>query len=302
MRRLLLMSASAAGPLRRAPCLALPLPVSAVRARALATDAGPAASAGASVGVGAGSGDLYHSVDDAAFFTGNPHYYALLMRVNSLIRLYNLPMRDPAVYRHPDVGPLPQWMPIKEMSALKQFRLTFAMYDDLIHKLNVLYSIREKPSSLTLLLQQYVRPGQQLTQPEKPVPQLDADGRAFARASRKTAKAQAWVVRGSGEIFINGVHISEYFSEIPDRELIVRPFEVANALGRFNVWAIVSGGGKSGQAGAVAVATARALAVHVPEVATDFALSGLTKIDRRQVERKKTGQPKARKKNTWLKR
>ncbi|KAJ3030409.1 UNVERIFIED_CONTAM: 37S ribosomal protein S9, mitochondrial [Siphonaria sp. JEL0065] len=231
---------------------------------------------------------------DATFFTGNPNYFSLLLRLNTLIRQHGLPMRDESVYAH--IEALPQWMSKLEMTKLKQFRLSDSMYEDLIHKLNVLFSVPEKSESLRLLLQEYVRPGLDLVTPLKAVRSLDEFGRAFARGSRKTAMAQAWVVKGSGEVYVNGIHLAEYFSELKDREIIVRPFEIAQALGAYNVWAVVQGGGQSGQASAIAVAVARALAVHQPDQQEVF------QQHRRQVERKKTGQPKARKKNTWLKR
>ncbi|KAJ3064276.1 37S ribosomal protein S9, mitochondrial [Podochytrium sp. JEL0797] len=239
-------------------------------------------------------------VADAAFFTGNPAYFSLLLRLNALVRSNHLPMQDPAVYA--DREDLPKWMTRMEMASLKQFRLTDSMYKDLVHKLNVLFTVPEKPESLRLLLQEYVRPGLDLVAPAKPVLTIDEFGRAFARGSRKTATAQTWLVKGTGEVYVNGIHIADYFREVEDRELVVRPFEIGKALGRYNVWAVVEGGGQSGQAAAVAVAVARALAIHEPSLKKTFSEMGLTKIDRRQVERKKTGQPKARKKNTWLKR
>nr|KAJ3422972.1 37S ribosomal protein S9, mitochondrial [Polyrhizophydium stewartii] len=87
-----------------------------------------------------------------------------------------------------------------------------------------------------------------------------------------------------------------------NREAVVQPFEVADRLAKYNVWAIVSGGGPNGQADAIGVAIARGLAVHEPELEPILVKGGLTKVDIRQVERKKTGQPKARKKNAWVKR
>ncbi|KAI9331592.1 ribosomal protein S9/S16-domain-containing protein [Obelidium mucronatum] len=240
------------------------------------------------------------AVADATFFTGNPYYFSLLLKLNSLIRQYGLPLRDEAVYAH--IETLPKWMTKLEMTKLKQFRLSDSMYEDLIHKLNVLFSIPEKPESIRLLLQEYVRPGLELVTATKPPRTLDEFGRAFARGSRKTANAQVWAVKGTGEVFVNGVHMAEYFPEVKDRELIIRPFEVVHALGDYNVWAVVNGGGLSGQAAAIAVGVARTLAIHQPELQESFQELGLTTIDRRQVERKKTGQPKARKKNTWLKR
>jgi small subunit ribosomal protein S9 len=89
---------------------------------------------------------------------------------------------------------------------------------------------------------------------------------------------------------------------------MIQPFEKTDFLGKFNVWALVKGGGSSGQAEAISVAVSRGICVHDPPSREKLDerilcnLDGMTKIDRRQVERKKTGQPKARKKVQWVKR
>jgi len=82
----------------------------------------------------------------------------------------------------------------------------------------------------------------------------------------------------------------------------VRPLKLAGVLGAFNVFAIVRGGGTTGQAGALAHGIAQGIVAHVPEVDPILRKAKLMKRDPRMVERKKTGLAKARKRYTWVKR
>ncbi|KAJ3143981.1 37S ribosomal protein S9, mitochondrial [Irineochytrium annulatum] len=236
---------------------------------------------------------------DIAYFTGNPQYYNLILRVNRLIQAHGLPFKDKRVY---EGQTLPTWMTLEEMAAARMFKMTPLMYEDLIHKLNVLFTIQDKDAEVAAMLANYLRPGTALTVPKIEGRALDEFGRAHARGSRKTARAQCWVVEGDGQIFINGVQLADYFQNIENCEKVIYPLEAVGMLGRYNVWGVVVSGGTSGQAQAIAVAIARCLAIHEPLLEPTLGELGLTKIDRRQVERKKTGQPKARKKNSWVKR
>lgn len=114
------------------------------------------------------------------------------------------------------------------------------------------------------LLSKFVKPGAALVTQVRTQPGLDEFGRSYSYGSRKTARAQAWMVEGDGQIYVNGTHIADYFAEDIDREQVIRPLELAGALGQFNVWALVKGGGPSGQAAAAAVAVARGLVIHDP--------------------------------------
>ncbi|KAJ3326059.1 hypothetical protein HDU76_013050, partial [Blyttiomyces sp. JEL0837] len=239
---------------------------------------------------------------DITYFTGNPRYFNLLMRTNNLIRKHGLPFQSKEPYENLNPSTLPRWMSMLDMQNLKQFKLTENMYDDLIHKFNLLFTVKDSDKETERLLLEYVRPGDALASLATQQETLDEDGRSHTRGSRKTAKAQVWVVEGDGLIYVNGKHIAEYFGEISYREMIVKPFEVVGGLGKYNVWGIVEGGGAAAQAGAVAVAVARGLVVHDPGCRETLEALGLTKIDTRQVERKKTGQPGARKKKSWVKR
>jgi small subunit ribosomal protein S9 len=82
----------------------------------------------------------------------------------------------------------------------------------------------------------------------------------------------------------------------------VKALDVLDAWGKYNIWAIASGGGKSSQANAIGLGIARGLIIQDPTWEPVLTEAGLLTPDTRQVERKKTGQPKARKKITWVKR
>ncbi|KIO32212.1 hypothetical protein M407DRAFT_66924, partial [Tulasnella calospora MUT 4182] len=106
----------------------------------------------------------------------------------------------------------------------------------------------------------------------------------------------------TSQILINNLPLAEYFPTVTDREKVTRPLKLAGVLGAYNVFALVRGGGTSGQAGALAHGIAKALIPHVPDTAKILSKAGLTKRDPRMVERKKTGLAKARKAYAWVKR
>ncbi|GBE81021.1 hypothetical protein SCP_0307440 [Sparassis crispa] len=103
-------------------------------------------------------------------------------------------------------------------------------------------------------------------------------------------------------ILINNTPLSQYFVLSADRERVVRPFKIAGLVGAFNVFALVRGGGTTGQSGAISLAIAKALVAHVPDVELILRRAKLLRRDPRMVERKKTGLAKARKAYSWVKR
>lgn len=176
---------------------------------------------------------------------------------------------------------------------------------------------------------------------------LDAYGRSYTVGRRKTSTARVWMIKARDEVeesdvsgdepatttvstllspsvkvppppttsvLINAAPISEYFPLPADREAVLRPLKLTGLLGAYNVFALVRGGGTSGQSGALALAISRACASHAPEVEpilrkgnsfphhsvctvldAVWCLANLMKRDPRMVERKKTGLAKARK-------
>ncbi|KAI8950756.1 37S ribosomal protein S9 [Xylaria longipes] len=139
-----------------------------------------------------------------------------------------------------------------------------------------------------------------LNQP-KPIP-IDQFGRSHGVGKRKSSVARAWLVEGTGEVLINGKPINEAFGRIHDRESALWGLKTTERLDKYNVWALVGGGGSTGQAEALAMAIAKALVVHEPPLKTPLRRAGCITRDPRTVERKKAGHVKARKSPAWVKR
>jgi small subunit ribosomal protein S9 len=123
-----------------------------------------------------------------------------------------------------------------------------------------------------------------------------------ALGRRKTAVARVYLSKGKGEVTINNRPVSEFFPTNLLLTKIKQPFELTETVGQYNVKATVNGGGINGQAEAVRLGISRALV----EISEDFKpalrAEGLMTRDPRMVERKKPGQPKARKKFQFSKR
>ncbi|KAI0457855.1 37S ribosomal protein S9 [Xylaria acuta] len=139
-----------------------------------------------------------------------------------------------------------------------------------------------------------------LNQP-RPIP-VDKFGRSHGVGKRKSSVARAWLVEGTGEVLINGKPMNEAFGRIHDRESAIWGLKTTDRLDKYNVWALVGGGGSTGQAEALAMAIAKALVVHEPPLKTPLRRAGCITRDPRTVERKKAGHIKARKSPAWVKR
>ncbi|WFD27536.1 37S ribosomal protein S9, mitochondrial [Malassezia nana] len=148
---------------------------------------------------------------------------------------------------------------------------------------------------------------------------IDEHGRAYARGRRKESSARVWMVRikdgvPAGQILVNNAPLHTYFLRTAHREQVTWPLKLAGVLGMYHVFAIVRGGGASGQAGAIAHGLANALVAALGaaegEQAADIqarvrhvlSKDGVLLRDPRMVERKKPGLAKARKAYTWVKR
>ena len=119
---------------------------------------------------------------------------------------------------------------------------------------------------------------------------------------RKSAVARIYLVKGKGDIRVNGRDFKDYFPVDSMRYKLQQPFKVVDGIEKFNVNASVSGGGTTGQAEAIRLAISRALCELDLENRSALKSEGLLKRDARVVERKKPGQKKARKKFQWVKR
>ena len=119
---------------------------------------------------------------------------------------------------------------------------------------------------------------------------------------RKAAIARVRIRPGTGKITVNKREMTDYFTTERDRQSVVSPLKVAGMLKSYDIWVNVGGGGYTGQAGAVMLGLARALSRHIPEIEHDLRSKGLLTRDSRMKERKKPGQPGARKSFQFSKR
>ena len=142
--------------------------------------------------------------------------------------------------------------------------------------------------------------------PQAPAPirekETDAQGRSYATGRRKNAVARVWVKLGTGKITINGRDQKIYFARATQQMVIQQPFDVSQRNGQFDVIATVSGGGLSGQAGAVRHGIAQALSKFEPGLRGALKSSGFLTRDSRVVERKKYGRAGARRRFQFSKR
>jgi small subunit ribosomal protein S9 len=133
-------------------------------------------------------------------------------------------------------------------------------------------------------------------------PQIDALGRSYATGRRKDAVARVWIKPGPGKMIINGREIATYFARPTQQMMIKQPFEVAGRADQYDVICTVSGGGLSGQAGAVRHGISRALVAYEPALRSSLKKGGFLTRDSRTVERKKYGRAKARRSFQFSKR
>lgn len=131
---------------------------------------------------------------------------------------------------------------------------------------------------------------------------VDAQGRAYGTGRRKTSTARVWVKPGSGKVTVNGRDQSVYFARQTQRLILNQPFLISSRVGQYDAVCTVSGGGLSGQAGAVRHGISRALQDIEPDLRAVLKKAGLLTRDSRMVERKKVGLHKARRSKQWAKR
>ncbi|HUU67307.1 MAG TPA: 30S ribosomal protein S9 [Methyloceanibacter sp.] len=131
---------------------------------------------------------------------------------------------------------------------------------------------------------------------------VDAQGRAYATGKRKDAVARVWVKPGPGKITVNGRDHVTYFARPVLRMILKQPLVTAQREDQFDIVCTVSGGGLSGQAGAVRHGISKALTRFEPELRGVLKKAGFLTRDARTVERKKYGKAKARKSFQFSKR
>ncbi len=131
---------------------------------------------------------------------------------------------------------------------------------------------------------------------------LDFKDSKYATGRRKRSIAKVWVKKGTGNIHVNGLKMTEYFKRPVHQIIVKRPLEISEVATTYDVKCSVKGGGLSGQAGAIILGISKALIEHDENLKTSLKKDKLTTRDSRVVERKKYGHRKARRSFQFSKR
>ncbi len=124
----------------------------------------------------------------------------------------------------------------------------------------------------------------------------------YGTGRRKSAVARVFIKPGKGEIIVNDKPVDVFFSRETGRMVVRQPLELTDTLGKFDIMVNVCGGGESGQAGAVRHGITRALIDYDASLKPTLSKAGLVTRDAREVERKKVGLRKARRRKQFSKR
>ena len=131
---------------------------------------------------------------------------------------------------------------------------------------------------------------------------MQRENQNYGTGRRKTAVARVYLRPGKGDIIVNGKPVDEFFSRETGRMIVRQPLVLTNTLTNFDIQVNVDGGGESGQAGAVRHGITRALIQHDASLKSSLKKAGLVTRDAREVERKKVGLHKARRRGQYSKR
>ena len=131
---------------------------------------------------------------------------------------------------------------------------------------------------------------------------IDSKELKYATGRRKKSIARVWLKRGSGNIYINGKKMIDYFKKTKLQNVVCRPLSVVKREKEFDIKCSVKGGGLAGQAGAIIHGISRALVEFEPDLRASLKKEKLTTRDSRSVERKKYGHRKARRSFQFSKR
>jgi small subunit ribosomal protein S9 len=130
----------------------------------------------------------------------------------------------------------------------------------------------------------------------------ESSDRIYQTGRRKSAVARVWLSAGSGQIKVNGRSMQDYFPRFGNRASLLKPLLVSELEGQVDITVKVRGGGQTGQAGAISHGLSRALTLYNEKLRPVLKKNGLLTRDARIKERKKYGQPGARKRYQFSKR
>lgn len=196
----------------------------------------------------------------ASYFTGKPDFTDNLLNLQSLLLKYQtLPTLTPSQ------APRAAWRTLAQYRVQVGEPIKASKYHKIIEVLRRLNLIHPSlmPEDLTREMQAYkrdVNPYLNVPRPGK----IDEDGRAAGVGRRKASRAKVYVVEGDGEVLVNGKSLISAFPRIHDRESALWALKATGRMDKYNVWALVTGGGLTGQAESITLGLAKALLVHEP--------------------------------------
>ena len=195
-----------------------------------------------------------------SYFTGRPQFSDNLLALQNLLRKYQtLPTLEPGL------APRVAWKTVAQFRLVVGEPVRAAKYTLVLRILKRLNRIHPQmvPPELQDEMQIYKRD----VDPHANVPNpgvIDEFGRSYGVGRRKSSSAKVYLVQGSGEVLINGKSINTVFGRIHDRESALWALKATGRMDKYNVWALVTGGGTTGQAEAMTLGAAKALMVHEP--------------------------------------
>lgn len=198
--------------------------------------------------------------DTPSYFSREPHFNDLFVRLTHLLaKHYHLPVVDQR-----DAAPRP-WTKLVDVRAQYGEQVKSSQYMRILRVARRLDRIEAsvRPQEIDTALSEIVR----AIDPHKVrgnILTVDKHGRAVGVGKRKESTARAFVVEGTGEILVNGKPLTEAFGRVHDRESAVWALTSTQRLDKYNVWALVEGGGTTGQAEALTLAVAKGLIAHEP--------------------------------------
>lgn len=195
-----------------------------------------------------------------SYFTGRPDSTDNYLKLLTLLRRYQtLPTVTPAQ------APRVAWRTITQYRLLVGEPVRASKYHKAIEVLQRLNRIHPAvmPTNLKQAMEIYKRDIDPYAVTKKPNI-IDADGRAYGVGRRKSSSAKVYLVQGQGEVLVNGKSINSAFGRIHDRESALWALKATGRMDKYNVWALVTGGGSTGQAEAITLGAAKALMVFEP--------------------------------------
>lgn len=195
-----------------------------------------------------------------SYFTGSPHLNDNILLLQSLVEKYS---HIPTVAS--DQTPRAYWKTLGQYRSSHGERVSASSYSKILQLLNQLNKIHPSfcPEEVRLAMDTFERPGIDRVSQAKPG-KIDQHGRSLGVGRRKEASARVWLVEGTGEILINGRSIVQALPRLHDRESALWALTVTERVDKYNVFALVEGGGNTGQAESITLALAKALLVHEP--------------------------------------